>query len=203
MTERICPFGRMLADPPFFKARVRPGGVRLTFPWPPVVVPFPPAVTPFPAVVDPGRPAVPPVFPAVFVPAVFPAVPVFVRPFIVVFVRPLVVVPVLPIVLVPVLPAFMVLVWPVEPGMVRVVALVWLGVVVCCVGPLGRLGAELWAGALAWGAGALARGAGALGCGAGAGLCWARANAGITIRSTSNTCVLRVLPLIMKFIAYS
>src|SRR4029077_1735292 len=118
-TERICPFGRILADPPVFRATVRPGGVRFMFPLLAVVVPRPPAVTPLPPVV-PGLPAVPPIFPAVFVPAGFPAVPVVVRPFTVVFVRVLVEVPILPVVLVPVLPVFMVLAWPVEPGVVRV-----------------------------------------------------------------------------------
>jgi hypothetical protein len=38
LMERICPFGRTLADPPPLRATVRPGGVRLVVPaW--VVVP--------------------------------------------------------------------------------------------------------------------------------------------------------------------
>ena len=170
------------------------------FPLLAVVVPRPPAVTPLPPVVVPGLPAVPPVFPAVFVPAGFPAVPVFVRPFNVVFVRVFVVVPVLPVVLVPVLPVFMVLVWLVEPGVVRVFVFVRVGVVVCCVvccvGPDGRLGAELCAGALAWGAGAL-------GCGAGAGLCWAQTKTGTTIMSATKTCLRRAFSFVVKFITGS
>jgi len=170
------------------------------FPLLAVVVPRPPAVTPLPPVVVPGLPAVPPIFPAVFVPAGFPAEPVFVRPFTVVFVRVLVEVPILPVVLVPVLPVFMVLAWPVEPGVVRVFVFVWVGAVVCgvvcCVGADGRLGAELCAGALAWGAGALGRGAGAF-------LCWAQTKTGTTIMSATKTCLRRALPFIVKFITDS
>src|SRR5437762_13013529 len=45
LTVRICPFGRMCADPPPFRATCRPGGVRLA-------ARFPPAL--------PGRPLLPP-----------------------------------------------------------------------------------------------------------------------------------------------
>jgi len=75
---------------------------------------------------------------------------------------------------------------------------VWLGVAVCCAGADEWLGAELWAGALAWGAGALA-------CGAGAELvlCWAMANAGTSTTSANKACFRRPLSFIIKFIANS
>jgi hypothetical protein len=128
---------------------------------------------------------------------VWPAVAVPVRPFTVALVCPFNVVFVWPTVLVPVRLGAAVVVWPVELGMVRLWVFVWLGVVVCCVGADGRLGAELWAGALAWGAGALGRGAD------GAFLCWAMANAAISVTSTNKTYLRRPLSFLMKFIAHS
>src|SRR5580693_6794567 len=74
LTERICPFGRMLAVPPPLRETCRPGAGRLRFERPPATVPLPALTVPCPAFVVPC-----PVFvvprPALVVPC-----PVFVVP---------------------------------------------------------------------------------------------------------------------------
>src|SRR6266567_4323411 len=186
LTVRICPLGRMCADPPPFSETCLPGGVWF------IAVLFPPAGRPlapgFPAVVLPGRP----LFPAPGLPAfVVPGRPVELepgRPLLVVVGRPFVVEPGRPFEFVDGRPVelFPGRLWLALPGRP-------LGADECCADAAGRLGAEAWDGALG-------RGAGALGVFL---LFWAAANAGTTMSSASKAYFRKASSFILKFIADS
>src|ERR1039458_2333033 len=74
LMERICPLGRMWADPPPLRETCLPGAVWLMFVCPPAVVPRPPVIVPCPVFVVPC-PAVVVPCPAVIVPCPAVVVP--------------------------------------------------------------------------------------------------------------------------------